>query len=119
MRKDSMKKLLPPPILKLPEADVPLKGVKAYLSQSENHQIIFMQFSEDTEVGEHFHEAQWAVVLDGKIDLTIGGVKGTYTRGDQYFIPKGVKHSARIYAGYADATFFDQPDRYRVKAKER
>jgi len=26
-----------------------------------------------------------------------------------------VKHSARIYAGYADVTFFNQKDRYRKK----
>ena len=110
-----MKTIFPPPILNLPRADVPVKGVTAYLSQSDAHQIIFMEFSEDTEVGEHSHQAQWAVVLHGKIDLTIGGVEGTYFRGDQYFIPEGVKHSAKIHKGYADATFFDQPDRYRAK----
>ena len=112
-----MKNPFPPPILHLPEADIPLVGVKSYLLQSKDHQIIFMEFSQDVEVQEHFHEAQWAVVLEGRIDLTIDGVKGEYTRGDQYYIPKGVRHSAKVFAGYADVTFFDQPDRYRVKEK--
>jgi len=34
----------PEPITKLPEAGIPLAGLKAYFSQSENHQILFMQF---------------------------------------------------------------------------
>lgn len=110
-----MSKIFPEPIRNLPEADIPLEGVKAYLSQSENHQIIFMEFSEDIEVPEHSHESQWGIVLEGKIDLTIDGIKKTYSRGDRYFIPKGIKHSAKIYAGYADITFFDQKERYKVK----
>ena len=74
-----------------------------------------MEFSEDVEVPEHSHESQWGIVLEGRIDLVIDGVKKTYARGDRYFIPKGIKHSAKIYAGYADITFFDQKERYKVK----
>jgi hypothetical protein len=48
----------------LPEVDIPLEGVKAYLSQSENHQIIFMEFSEDVKAPEHSHESQWGIVLE-------------------------------------------------------
>ena len=110
-----MSEIFPEPIWNLPEVDIPLKGVKAYLSQSENHQIIFMEFSEDVEVPEHSHESQWGIVLEGKLDLSIDGVKKTYTRGDRYFIPKGIKHSAKIYAGYVDITFFNQKERYKVK----
>jgi hypothetical protein len=31
------------------------------------------------------------------------------------FIPKGAKHSAKIYAGYADVSFFNEKDRYKAK----
>jgi quercetin dioxygenase-like cupin family protein len=110
-----MSTVFPDPIVNLPKADVPLEGVQAYLSQSEGHQIIFMEFSKDVEVAEHSHESQWAAVLDGRIDITIGGELKKLKRGDQYFIPKGVKHSAKVYAGYADVTFFNQADRYRRK----
>lgn len=110
-----MSKVFPDPIIRLPEADVPIDGVRAYLSQSEGHQVVFMEFSKDTVVPEHSHESQWAVVLAGRIDIVIGGKALTLGRGDQYFVPKGVKHSARIYAGYADVTFFNQNDRYRRK----
>lgn len=110
-----MSKIFPEPIMKLPKADIPIKGVTAYLSQAEEHQIIFMEFSEEVELIEHTHESQWGIVLEGKIELIIDGRKGTYTKGDRYFIPKGVKHSGKIYAGYADMTYFDQSDRYGIK----
>jgi quercetin dioxygenase-like cupin family protein len=108
-------KVFPEPILNLPEADVPLEGVKAYLSQSKDHQIIFMTFKADVEVPAHSHESQWGVVIEGRIELEIEGLKRIYSKGDHYFSPRGVKHSARIFAGYADITFFDQADRYKPK----
>ena len=111
-----MSDIFPEPIRNLPEADIPLQGIKAYLSQAENHQIIFMEFSEDVDLPEHSHASQWGIVLAGKIDLTINGVQRTYSKGDSVFIPKGTKHSAKIYTGYADMTFFDQPDRYKAKS---
>lgn len=110
-----MKTIFPEPILKLPEADIPLEGVTAFLSQGANHQIIFMQFSKDVDLPEHSHAGQVGIVLEGRIDLTIGGVKNTFQKGDIYYIPEGVKHSGKIYAGYADITYFDQKDRYKEK----
>ncbi|UCE99583.1 MAG: cupin domain-containing protein [Planctomycetota bacterium] len=110
-----MPEIFPEPIRNLPKADIPIEGVTAYLSQGQNHQILFMEFSEDIEVPEHSHEAQWGVALEGKVDLTIDGVKHTYSKGDSVFIPKGAKHSAKVYAGYADVSFFNQKDRYKSK----
>jgi quercetin dioxygenase-like cupin family protein len=110
-----MPEIFPEPIRSLPQADVPLSGLKAYLSQSDNHQILFMECYEDAEVPEHSHECHWSVVLEGKIDLIIDGVKQSYTKGEHFFIPKGAKHSAKIYAGYADITFFNEKDRYKRK----
>ncbi|ACH37348.1 cupin superfamily barrel domain protein [Citrifermentans bemidjiense Bem] len=110
-----MSELFPDPVRNLPQADIPLKGITAYLSQADSHQIIFMQFDEDVELPEHSHESQWGVVLEGRIELVIDGIKRSYVKGDRYFIPQGVPHSGRIYAGYADMTFFDQPDRYKIR----
>lgn len=105
----------PPLVTRLPEADIPLKGIKAYLSQGIDHQIIFMEFSEDIDLPEHSHKEQWGFVIDGKIDFTIGGVTNTYVKGDNYHIPEGVKHSGRIHAGLKVMDHFDQPDRYGKK----
>ena len=110
-----MSELFPEPILNLPEADIPINGLKAHLAQGESFQILFMKFEKDITLPEHAHESQWGVILEGKIDLTINGKNYTYKKGDRYFIPNGVKHAGKIYAGYADITFFNQNDRYKSK----
>lgn len=110
-----MKSIFPEPIRGLPEADIPLIGIKAFLSQAENHQIIFMEFEKDVELPEHSHASQVGIVLQGKIDLKIDNELKTYEKGNIYYIPSGVKHSGKIYAGYADVTFFDEPNRYKNK----
>ncbi len=110
--------VFPEPITSLPEADIPLNGLKAYLSQADNHQILFMQFNEDVEIPEHSHDSQWGVVLEGRIDLVVEGIRRTYTKGDRVFIPKGARHSAKIYAGYADISFFNEKDRCKRKSSD-
>ena len=110
-----MEKIFPDPISNLPEADIPISGIRAYLSQAENHQLIFMQFEKDADLPEHAHAAQVGFVLDGNIELIIDGNKKEYAKGDIYYIPENVKHSGKIYAGYADITFFNEPDRYKKK----
>ena len=112
-----MRSIFPEMIVNLPEADIPVKGLKAYLLQGERQQMVFMEFFEDIEISEHSHEAQWGIVIKGQIDLTIEEEKHILTKGETYFIPKDVPHSAKIYAGYADLTFFNQKDRYKVKEK--
>jgi quercetin dioxygenase-like cupin family protein len=99
----------------LPEADIPVKGLSSYLLQGEQHQFVFMSYGEDASVPEHSHEAQWGVVLDGEIRLTIDGIQHLLTKGDTYFIPKDVKHSAKVMKGYKDLTLFNQKDRYKAK----
>jgi mannose-6-phosphate isomerase-like protein (cupin superfamily) len=110
-----MKAIFADPIVALPEADIPFKGIHAYLSQGKNHQIIFMQFDEDVDLPEHAHEGQIGFVLEGRIDMVINGKERSFLKGDRYYIPKDTPHSARIHAGYADITFFNQVDRYRTK----
>ena len=110
-----MSKIFPQPIKNLPEADIPINGIKAYLSQSNTHQIIFMEFENNANLPEHSHAAQIGIVLEGKIELVIDGKEQCFTKGDRYYIPKGIKHSGKIYAGYADITFFNEPHRYTKK----
>lgn len=98
-----------------PTADISFDGVKSHLIQAGEQQFIFMEFEKDVVVPEHFHDAQWAVVLDGEIEITIGGVKNVFKKSDTYFVEKGVKHSAKIKKGYTDLTLFNQPVRYKVK----
>jgi len=48
--------------------------------------------------------------------LTIGGKTRTYHAGEEYFIPAGVPHAAKLRAGVRVIDFFDDPNRYRPKA---
>ena len=107
--------IFPDIITNLPEADIPIEGLTSYLFQGYNQQINFMSFDRDIEVPEHSHEAQWGVILSGEIELTINNEKQILKKGDTYFIPKDVVHSARIKGGYKDLTLFDQKDRYNQK----
>jgi quercetin dioxygenase-like cupin family protein len=111
----SKENYFPEIITKLPEADIPIEGVRSHLFQGQNQQFVFMSFEKDAEAPEHSHEGQWAVVLDGEIELTVDSKKYVFKKGDTYYIPKGVKHSARARRGYKDLTLFDQKDRYKVK----
>lgn len=110
-----MSNIFPDPIQKLSLADIPIQGLKAYLSQGDTHQILFMEFTEEVEIPEHSHESQWGAVLAGRIELTIDGEHRVFEKGDHYFIPAGLAHAAKIHAGYADISFFNQPDRYQKK----
>jgi len=107
--------VFPEIITNLPEADIPIEGLRSHLLQGQNTQMLFMSFENDVEVPEHCHEAQWGVVLEGEIELTIDGRKCTLGKGDTYFIPKDIKHSAKINKGYKDLTLFNQKDRYKAK----
>jgi len=102
-------------ITNLPQADVPLAGVRAYLFQGEDKQLVFMEFKEEVDVPEHSHAAQWGAVLAGEIELTVGGETNTFRKGDTYFAPAGVPHRAHIRAGTRLQDLFDQADRYSAK----
>lgn len=110
-----MENIFPLPIRNLPKADIPIEGLEAYLSQATDHQLVFMQFEKDVDLPEHAHAAQVGFVLDGVIELIIGGTKHRYGKGDIYHIPTGVKHSGKVYAGYSDITFFAEASRYTAK----
>lgn len=109
--------IFPEAIKRLPLADIPLDGVSGHLAQGSDHQILFMSFDQDVVLSEHTHGAQYGIVLEGRIDLCINGIHCTYYKGDRYYIPAGVKHHGKIYAGYSDITFFEENDRYNKKNK--
>ncbi len=99
-------------IQSLPKINLPLPAVNGYLLQGAKNQLVFFDFTEDTVIPEHSHDAQWGIVVDGSIDLTIGGETKTYRRGDSYLIPAGVKHSGTAGKGFKAIDFFNEPHRY-------
>lgn len=102
-------------ITRLPEAEISLPGVQAFLAQAGNQQFFFMIADKDVESPEHQHEAQWGVVLDGEFELTIDNKKRVLKKGDTYLIPENARHHALIKKGYKGLMLIDKKDRYRAK----
>ena len=107
--------IYPKMIKNLPEAEIEFKGIKGWLSQGKDHQIVFFDIEPIGEITEHSHGAQWGIVIEGWMDLTIGGTKKTYKKGDSYFIPDGMAHSAVFKKRTWVLDFFADKDRYKAK----
>ncbi len=102
-------------IQRLPEADIPFTGIRGRLLQAGEHQAVFLDIDPVGELPPHSHAAQWGVVLDGELYLTIGGETRTYRKGDSYFIPAGAVHSATFPVPVKVLDLFAEPSRYRPK----
>jgi len=102
-------------IKSLPTANIPFEGVRGWISQSDDHQIVFMELEAIGKVAEHKHGAQWGMVVEGEMDLTIGGETKTYNKGDSYFIPEGVLHSAVFKMKTWVIDYFADKNRYLSK----
>jgi len=113
-----LKQGFPKVITDLPEADIAVKGVKGWISQGENHQIVFLEIEPRTEMPEHSHNSpQWGVVVEGKMELTIGNKAMIYEKSDEYFIPAHTKHSARFLSKFRSIDFFGEKTRYKPKIR--
>jgi quercetin dioxygenase-like cupin family protein len=110
-----MESFYPPIITGLPEADIPFEGLRGWLSQAEGHQIVFFEIEAIGQVAEHSHGAQWGTVFEGEMDLTIGGKTLTFRKGDSYYIPSGVPHSAAFKKKTYVMDFFADRERYKPK----
>lgn len=105
----------PKMITGLPEADIPFKGVRGWILQGQNQQAVFMEIEPIGEVGEHTHSAQFGVVFEGEMSLTIGGKTKRYRKGDSYAIPEGVPHSAVFHSRIFVMDVFNEKARYKPK----
>ncbi len=100
----------------LPEVELPFEGVRGWLLQGGKQQICFFDIQAVGEVPPHSHCAQWGIMLEGEMSLTIGDETRKMRKGDWYFIPEGVVHSAKFHSRVNVIDMFDAPDRYQVKS---
>ena len=98
-------------ITSLPIPDSPV-DMTAYIVPNEHCLPMFYEIERDTTIPEHAHGAQWGVVLDGSMDMTIGGETRTYRRGDTYYVPPGALHITAIKGPYRGIDVFADADRY-------
>ena len=99
----------------LPMADSPLESLRGWLLQADQGLAMFYEIPDGVEVPEHAHGAQWGVVLEGSVEFTIGGQTKTYRRGDTYYVPDSVAHSAVISPGYVGIDVFADAHRYAAR----
>jgi quercetin dioxygenase-like cupin family protein len=110
-----MNSFYPKNITDLPEADIPFEGVKGWLSQAEDHQIVFFEIDAVGLIEEHKHGDQWGTVFQGEMNLTIDGETKSYRGGDSYYIPAGTPHSAYFKEKTWLMDFFADKNRYMPK----
>jgi quercetin dioxygenase-like cupin family protein len=99
----------------LPEIDIPIEGVRGWLLEGGGRQVVFFDIKPECKVPPHSHCAQWGVMLEGEMSLTIGGETKIRKKGDWYYIPEGVEHSAGFQSRVNVIDIFDAPDRYKTK----
>jgi len=105
----------PEMIRDLPEIDINIEGIRGWLLQSSDQQVVFFDLQPIGEIPPHSHCAQWGLVLDGKMEFTIDGETKIYQKGDWYFLPEGVVHSAKFLTRVFVIDVFDTNDRYSPK----
>ena len=102
-------------ITRLPEVDVPLEGVRGWISQAKDRQVVFFDIEPIGEIPPHHHGEQWGIVVEGEMELTIGGETRRYGPGESYHIPAGVVHSAKFLTHFRAIDVFADADRYKAK----
>jgi quercetin dioxygenase-like cupin family protein len=106
----------PTVITALPEADIQVKGIKAWIVQAEKHQLIFFEMQSTALVPEHSHTyPQWGMLIEGEMKLTINGKTKTIKKGDEYLIPSQAKHKATFTTKTRVIDFFSEKTRYKTK----
>jgi len=104
-------------IRSLPQVDSPLASLRGWMLQTGQGLAMFYEIPDGVEVPEHAHGAQWGVVLEGSVEFTIGGETRTYRRGDTYYVPDAVAHSAVISLGFVGIDVFADADRYQARSE--
>lgn len=102
-------------IKKLPRAKIPFKGVKAWVVQGKESQACFFEIEPIGSITPHSHGAQYGFVIEGEMSLTIGNKTTSYSKGDSYFIPEGVVHSAEFKTFCRVMDLFGEPGRYETE----
>jgi quercetin dioxygenase-like cupin family protein len=100
----------------LPQAELRLPGVAAYLITSPQSQVAFFEIAAGAEYPPHSHDAQWGIIVEGQVELTIGGVVHRLGPGDSYSIGRGVEHSIKVLTYCRAIDVFEDPRRYQPRS---
>lgn len=102
-------------ITSLPAANIPIPGVQGWIAQGKDFQIVFFDIEPTGALPPHSHAAQFGIVIEGEMSLTIAGKTTRCKKGDSYFIPEGIEHQAEFHSRFRALDFFAEPARYKTK----
>jgi len=102
-------------IKELPKIKHSVEGVKGWLAQGKDFQIAFFEIDPTAKIPPHSHGAQFGIVMDGEMRLTIGDETCVYRKGDTYYIPDGVVHHAAYNSSVLAMDFFAVANRYEAE----
>jgi mannose-6-phosphate isomerase-like protein (cupin superfamily) len=76
-------------------------GVEGYVFDgADGSQMAFWTCTESAASAEHVHEYdEYMIVVQGSYTLIIGAERILIRAGEEYFIPRGVRHSGEVVAG--------------------
>ena len=111
-----VKDKFPEIISSLPGADISIDGVRGWIAQGKEFQIVFFEIAPG-KIPAHSHSAQWGIIIEGEMTLTIEGETKRYGKGDSYYIPEGAIHYAECHTFVRALDFFAEPQRYKLKNK--
>lgn len=89
-----------------PETRMEFDGLRGWALKHERGFAIFMAADRDVRIPMHHHGAQWGIVLQGEMELTVADQTRVYRRGEAHFIPEGVDHEALLRAGWRGLYLF-------------
>ena len=103
-------------ITSLPEANIQSKGIRGWVLQGKDHQLVFLQMEANARIPEHNHEyAEWMILLEGEMELTIKGRTSKHKKGDEVVIPVHAQHNACFLTKSRVVALFSERTRYRTR----
>lgn len=112
---DLVVKGFPEFIKQLPMIEIPIEGVKGWLAQGTEFQLVFFEINAGCSIPPHKHADQFGIIFEGEMTLTIGEKDMRLKQGDSYFIPAGILHSAIFHTHCRVMDYFAEPKRYRTR----
>ena len=97
----------PESVRRLPRTS--LAGADVYVHDNPTSQILFIEVPGDRPavlVPTHTHDVEWGIVVEGEIEMTIGGRVERHVAGMVHLIPAQVPHSFRFRPGTSSVHYF-------------
>jgi quercetin dioxygenase-like cupin family protein len=113
-RLQEAKTIWPDEILRLPQVEFHVPGVRGHTLKNDEKQVTFLSFEAGTVVPDHSHGAQWGYLVAGEMTLQIEDRTELFSAGDIYYIPAATSHRTSFSKDSYVIDMGDDPHRYPV-----